>query len=218
MSHEPGRHATARDQRFASRLESFGDIVIGFSLAQLALSFVFPKVLTVLTLAPLLTAFGWTFAMTAWLWMLYRRIGDDYFVPGRLTTALYLGGLAGIVLLIFGVQLVMHYSLPQNGTLADVDLAVKFYFVVLAATLATIGAQFAIGLRTRRASIEPGQARSGLLTTYRSISMAVAVLVAAVFLPGKGVAATIVLFPTMLGGALIGRVLATRVLRRSAPE
>ena len=30
-------------------------------------------------------------------------------------------GLAGIVLLIFGVQLVMHYSLRQYGTVADVD-------------------------------------------------------------------------------------------------
>lgn len=216
MSEESGRHASPRDERFAERIESFGDIVIGFSLAQLALSFIFPKTLTISTLSPLLTAFGWTFAMTAWLWLLYRRIGDDYFVPNRLMAALYMIGLAGIVLLIFGVQLVMHYSLPWNGTIGDVDFAVVFYFIVLAITLATIGTQFAIGMRLRRGSIEPEYARSGLLTTYRLISMAVAVVVATVFLPGKGVAATIVLLPAMLGGALIGRVLGRFALRRSA--
>jgi len=211
------RHESPRDARFADRIESFGDIVIGFSLAQLALSFVFPPHLTIFTLSPMLTAFGWTFAMTAWLWLLYRRIGDDYFVGGRLMTALYMLGLAGIVLLIFGVQLVMHYSLPGNGTVGDVGVAIIFYFVVLALTLGTIGAQFAIGGRLRKASIEPEYARRGTFTTYRLIAMAVAVLIAIAFLPGRGLAATMVLLPAMLGGAVIGRLLGLFALRRSAP-
>jgi hypothetical protein len=66
VSEEPARHASPRDARFAERIESFGDIVIGFSLAQLALSFIFPHELTIFTLSPMLSAFGWTFAMTAW--------------------------------------------------------------------------------------------------------------------------------------------------------
>ena len=218
MSDDSGRHGSPRDARFAERIESFGDIVIGFSLAQLALSFIFPPHLTIATLSPMLIAFGWTFAMTAWLWLLYRRIGDDYFVPTALMTALYMLGLAGIVLLIFGVQLVMHYSQPgAAATLADIDLAVIFYFVVLAATLATVGAQFAIGRRMRREAIDPSVARRGTLTTYRLVAMAVAVLLAIAFLPKNGIVATVVLVPAMFLGAVIGRLLGLFATRRSAP-
>ena len=87
----------------------------------------------------------------------------------------------------------------------------------MALTLGTIGAQFAIGGHLRRGSIETEFARKGTLTTYRLIAMAVAVLIAIVFLPGKGVAATLVLLPAMVGGAVIGRVLGLVALRRSAP-
>lgn len=210
------RHESARDERYASRLESFGDIVIGFSLAQLALSFSFQAHLNAGMLSSELTAFFWTFGMTAWLWLLYRRIGEDYFLPRPLMVALHMVGLAGIVLLIFGVQLVMHYGdLP--APVDEVQIAVVFYFIVLALTIATIGAQFAVGAWMRRATIDPEIARRGKLTAYRLIAMAVCVLLVAIFMPWRGIAATVFLLPSMAGGAIIGRLIGTFALRRSAP-
>lgn len=216
MNGDAGRHASARDERFAARLESFGDIVIGFSLAQLALSFVFPPHLSALTLLPALIAFAWTFGMTAWLWTLYRRIGEDFFVPRPVSTALYIAGLAGVVLLILGVQLVMHYGPLRGATYAEIDVAVIFYFVVLALTLAIVGAQFAVGVRTRAGALDPQLRASGTLTAFRSIGMAVFVAAAIAFLPGHAMTGTAILMPAMVGGGIAGRLIGTAVLRRSA--
>lgn len=216
MTGDAGRHASARDARFAARLESFGDIVIGFSLAQLALSFVFPSHLTALTLLPDLIAFAWTFGMTAWLWTLYRRIGEDYFVSRPASTALYIAGLAGVVLLILGVQLVMHYGPLPGATYAEIDVAVIFYFIVLALTLAIVGVQFAVGVRARAGALDPEARAAGTLTAYRSIGMAVFVAVAIAFLPGHAMTGTAILMPAMIGGGLVGRLIGTSVLRRSA--
>jgi len=218
MSEEPGRYESARDERYAARLESFGDIVIGFSLAQLALSFSFQPHLDARMLSGELSAFLWTFGMTAWLWLLYRRIGEDYFVPRPLMVALHMIGLAGIVLLIFGVQLVMHYGTLLGTPVGEVHIAVVFYYVVLALTLGTIGAQFAVGGWIRRATIDPGVARKGKLTAYRLITMAAFVLVTPLLMPWHGISATLFLLPSMAGGAIIGRLIGALALRRSAPE
>jgi len=216
MSEEPGRHERARDERYAARLESFGDIVIGFSLAQLALSFSFQPHLDARMLSGELSAFLWTFGMTAWLWLLYRRIGEDYFLPRPLMVALHMVGLAGIVLLIFGVQLVMHYgTLP--APIGEVHIAVVFYYVVLALTLGTIGAQFAAGGWMRRATIDPDVSRKGKLAAYRLITMATFVLVTPLLMPWHGISATLFLLPSMAGGAIIGRLIGTLALRRSVP-
>jgi len=217
VSDDRSRHASARDERYAARLESFGDIVIGFSLAQLALSLVFPAHLTVLTLLPELSAFAWTFGMTAWLWTLYRRIGEDYFAPRPASTALYVAGLAGVVLLILGVQLVMHYGPLPGATSAEIDIAVIFYFAVLAATLGIVGAQFAVGVRARGAGLDPELRRAGTLAAFRLIVMAAFVAVAIALLPGRGIAGTAILFPAMLGGGIAGRLTGAWVARRSAP-
>jgi len=210
------RHASDRDERYATRLESFGDIVIGFSLAQLALSFSFGPHLDGRMLSGELTAFFWTFAMTAWLWLLYRRIGEDYFVPRASMVALHMVGLAGIVLLIFGVQLVMHYGTPPAPP-DEAQIAVVFYFVVLALTLAACGTQFAVGAWMRRGSIDPETSRRGKLTAYRLIAMAVCVLATAAVLPLHGMAATVFLLPSMAGGSIIGRLVGSFALRRSVP-
>ncbi|MDQ2992930.1 MAG: hypothetical protein M3R30_08960 [Candidatus Eremiobacteraeota bacterium] len=217
MSEQIGRFATARDERVASRLETFGDIVIGFSLAQLALSFTFPDLLTVTRLLPELTAFAWTFGMTAWLWTLYRRIGADYFVPGPWASTLYMLGLAGVVLLIFAVQLVMHYGTLRGATSAEIDLAVIFYFIVLAVTLAVVGLQFATGVRARGEHLEPGLRRAGLLSALRLVIMGICVAVAIAVLPGRAMSGTAVLLPAMVGGGVLGRVVSSFLLR-SAPE
>ncbi len=217
MSEPIGRFASARDERFASRLETFGDIVIGFSLAQLALSFTFPDQLSIAKLIPELTAFAWTFGMTAWLWTLYRRIGDDYFVPGRWASALYMLGLAGVVLLIFAVQLVMHYGTLPGASSAEIDLAVIFYFIVLAATLAVIGLQFVVGVRMRGEHLEPTLRRSGTMSALRLVIMGACVALAVAFLPGRAMSGTAVLLPAMVGGGLLGRIVSA-LLRRSAPK
>ncbi len=217
MSEQIDRFASARDERFASRLETFGDIVIGFSLAQLALSFTFSDHLTVMHLIPELTAFAWTFGMTAWLWTLYRRIGDDYFVPGPWASALYMLGLAGVVLLIFSVQLVMHYGTQKGASSAEIDLAVMLYFIVLAVTLGVVGLQFAVGVRVRGEHLEPALRRSGTLSALRLVIMGACVALAIAVLPGRAMSGTAILLPAMVGGGVLGRIVSALLLR-SAPE
>lgn len=210
------RFADEREAHFVKRLESFVDIVIGFSLAELTLTLgVFPAHPTGIWISFVLTCFAWTFAMTAFLWMLYRRICEDYFVPRPLMVGLHLVGLAGIMLLILGVQAIMHYVSTPGSSDADIGLAQLFYFAALSATLVVCGLQFLVGRALRAGELAPALADRGLGTACRLIAMGLCVALAMPFLPGRGFDASVILIPAMLVGGLVGRLLGIALLKRS---
>lgn len=200
------RYANARDARFSERLESFVDIVIGFSLAELTLGLTIQAHLTPEWLFLVLVGFGWSFAMTCWIWMLYRSISEDFFVPTRPMIALHLVGLSCVMLLLLGVQFVMRFAVV-GSLLADANLATTFYFVILAIVLAVCGAQFLLGRHLRGDALDPVVARKGVETAYRLLTMATFVAVAIAFLPGRGVKASLILLPAMILGAVVGRII-----------
>ena len=91
----------ARDetqQRLIHRLEAFSDIIIGFSLAQLALSLAIPKngAEGLLQHSEPLIAFIITFALVCGMWWAHHKLFVHYFVPIPVMVVLNFITLAGV--------------------------------------------------------------------------------------------------------------------------
>ncbi len=138
QSHEIAFSATLtpRQRRLASRLESFGDIVFGFAVAQCALQL--PTAHGHVDLAqPLDLAFYFaTFALVATLWLIFHRLLSGTYVPSGIDLFLAFAYLALVSLIPFGM-----YSLTHGApTLARTRSAVGAYTAIYAtmALLASI--------------------------------------------------------------------------------
>jgi uncharacterized membrane protein len=149
----------ARDetqQRLIHRLEAFSDIVIGFSLAQLALSLAIPKTGAAGLLedpAPLI-AFTITFILVCGMWWAHHRLFTHYFVPVPVMVALNFVTLAGVSFSVYSVQLMLH---PGHTAL---DFA--FYEGSLAGVYMLLGVQYFYGWTVRRTVVPAKVAVGGL--------------------------------------------------------
>jgi hypothetical protein len=99
-----------RAERLKHRIESFSDLVIGFSLALLALTLTIPPHFIDLITNPWwLIAYFWTFAVIAGLWYTHQRLFTHFFWPEPLTIFLNFALLSMVGLLVFFVQVLVHY-------------------------------------------------------------------------------------------------------------
>ena len=144
------------DQRLIHRLEAFSDIIIGFSLAQLALSLAIPKngALGFGENPGPLIAFVITFTLVCGMWWAHHKLFVHYFVPIPPMVVLNFITLAGVSFAVYSVQLMFH---PGHTA---VDFA--FYEGSLAFVYTLLAVQYFYGWTVRRTLVPVNVADRGL--------------------------------------------------------
>lgn len=144
------------DQRLIHRLEAFSDVVIGFSLAQLALTLAIPKnaALGLLHDPSPLVAFVITFTLVCGMWWAHHRLFAHYFVPIAPMIILNFVTLAGVSFSVYCVQLMFHRG--------HTSLDFAFYEWSLAFVYTLLGVQYFYGWIVRRVHVPPNIADRGL--------------------------------------------------------
>jgi uncharacterized membrane protein len=143
-------------QRLIHRLEAFSDIIIGFSLAQLALSLAIPKngAAGLLENSAPLIAFGLTFTLVCGMWWAHHRLFVHYFVPIPVMVILNFVTLAGVSFSVYSVQLMLH------ARHTSIDFA--FYEWSLSAVYVLLAVQYFYGWTVRRKLVPEDVAEGGL--------------------------------------------------------
>jgi uncharacterized membrane protein len=97
------------------RLEAFSDIVIGFSLAQLALSLTMPAhgrdLFVHISGARVLIALVITFALVCAIWWSHHRLFRHLFVPTRVNIFANFAALGGVIFLTYSMQVLLHVGM-----------------------------------------------------------------------------------------------------------
>jgi uncharacterized membrane protein len=154
-----------RTERLTRRIESFSDLVIGFSLALLALTLSIPPHIVELATNPWwLIAYIWTFAVIAGIWYNHQRLFTHFFWPQTLTVILNFALLATIGLLVFFVQVFVHYH-----TSFDRVWAFLAYFAVFAIAFIIMGTLYLHGTRRRWGTLPAEDRYTGLRQAARGI-------------------------------------------------
>lgn len=173
------KEARTDDQHVVARLESFSDIVIGFSLAQSAINLVVTGSVESFFRHPWgIFAYLITFFLVARMWWTHSKIMHTYFEPRPVMIVLNFIALAALGLMVFSLQLWMH----RGDDLAGQLLALKFYFICFSATMGTTAVIRVLGVRFRWAHLSPEQRRTGLRISTSTLIVS-AFIVAGVLLP-----------------------------------
>lgn len=158
-----GAERSREKERTTHRLEAFSDIVIGFSLAQLGLSLVLPGHAVDFVQRPVgIIAFLITFAVIARFWWTHFVIFEHYFVPNRLMIACNFVALATMILLIFSLQLYLHFVPLGQGIVAS-----RIYFGTFVISYGLLDAMIALGLRYRWNALSLERRRTGIQSALR---------------------------------------------------
>jgi uncharacterized membrane protein len=193
-----------RDEYFVRRLEAFGDIVIGFSLALLALTLIVPSHAAALLRDWVwFAAYVWTFAFVCSMWGAHYWTFRYVFMPTRLSLFLNYAKLGLIVLLIFTVQVLLRSF--EFGNARDVVVANELYWGCLSAYWIVAALLLATGIRLRGASLAPEIARACVRRIWRvaaTVPMIAAGIAIAAQRDASAMASTVALF--MIAGLLIG--------------
>jgi uncharacterized membrane protein len=152
-----------RRDRLTHRLEAFSDIVIGFSLGQLALNLVIPPHAIDFIQRPLgITAFLVTFLLVARFWWLHFVIFENYFTPTRFMIVCNFIALAAMILQIFSLQLYSHFVPLSEGV-----VAARIYFGFFVLSYGMLCLMQAIGLRSRWPALSVHRRRAGIQSGLR---------------------------------------------------
>jgi uncharacterized membrane protein len=203
-----------RDEVFVRRLEAFGDIVMGFSLALLGLTLIVPNHAAILVEQQTwLVAYVWTFALVCVMWASHYWTFRYVFVPTPFCLIVNYAKLALTVLLIFMVQVLLRSY--QTGTERDVIYANELYWGCLAAIWAASALLLIVGLRDRRAYLPPDIVRRCIVRIYRVAATAPALIVGIVIgARGPSDRMSTVVAVALLAGLAIGRGAAAWASRR----
>lgn len=209
------RREPGRDEYFVRRLEAFGDVVIGFSLALLALSLIVPNHAASLISNPVwFSAYVWTFALVCSMWGSHYWTFRYVFVPTRPSILLNYAKLGLLVLLIFFVQVLLKAF--EVGNDRDVIVANELYWGCLSAYWIAAGLLLAIGMRARVAPLAPEIAQRCVVRIWR-VAATVPLVLTGILLGARGtadqMAMTVALF--MAAGTAIG-AFAGRIAARVA--
>ena len=162
------------NQHVVARLESFSDIVIGFSLAQTAFNLVVTGTVESFFAHPIgILAYLVTFFFVARMWWTHSQIMHRFFEPNRLMITLNFVALAALGLMVFGLQLWLHRGNDLDGQL----IALRFYFLMFSLTLGTMATMRAIGVRYRWSHLSPAERRAGAGQSIATIATCVAIMV-----------------------------------------
>jgi uncharacterized membrane protein len=162
-----------RAERLTRRIESFSDLVIGFSLALLALTLSIPPHIIELATNPWwLVAYFWTFAVIAGIWYNHQRLFTHFFWPQTLTVILNFALLATIGLLVFFVQVFVHYHDSFDRVWAFLA-----YFTVFGVAFMIMGTLYLHGTRRRWDRLTADDRYTGLRQAARGIIGGVFILI-----------------------------------------
>lgn len=160
-------HEERHQERLVHRLESFSDLVIGFSLALLGSTLLVPNHVIELVRNPWwLVAYFWTFALIASIWYTHQRLFSTYFTIRPYTILLNFVLLALLGLIVYFVQVFVHVEGEP-----DKVWAFLIYFSVQSLAYMVMGALYAHGVRARWEGLD-GELR------YQGVRQAVRLLVA----------------------------------------
>lgn len=201
-----------RDERYTHRLEAFSDIVLGFSLGQLAInSAIPPHAIEILTRPAALFAYIVTFGIVVSVWSLHHRLFSEYFVPNRLLVALNFLTLGCVVYLSYTVQVYVHFS---HASQSDAFVAGALYFETLGIVFSLLGALYAISMYVRRPN--GGKAERGYDLAARLLCMGLFLAIGIPILAALHYAVTNGAAVLLVAGVLIGRVIG-RLIARAVP-
>jgi len=128
------------------RLEAFSDIVIAFSLSELAFSLQVPNSASALFVHPdRYVAFAASFGVICSIWWLHNRLFAYFFVPDAVSIVLNFLLLASIVMVGFALQLFFRFE-------AD-PIATATYACSLGLLYGLIALLYAKGLRDTRLTV-----------------------------------------------------------------
>jgi uncharacterized membrane protein len=148
-------HRDASEERLVHRLEAFSDVVIGFTLAQSGVQLAVPAAGEAFHLHPFsLFAFLVTFGTVCGMWWAHHKLFDRYFVPVPPCIVLNFASLAGVIFVVYSLQLWLQMG-PRGST------AYAMYSGAFGFVCAMLAVQYAVGLRLRGASMDPTIVRDG---------------------------------------------------------
>jgi len=210
------------------RLESFSDIVIGFSLAQLGLSLVIPPHAIDFVQRPVgLVAFFITFFVVVRFWWTHFRIFRSYFEPNRVMMTLNFVALAALTVQIFSLQLYLHFVPLGQGM-----VAARIYFGFFAVSYGVLALMFLAGLFFRRGLLSAREVAAGVRDSFGIIGTVAGCVIGSARVSDPtniyvavnnvreivAVAPTAIFLDTFVGwivGMLVGRLVARLVVARS---
>ncbi|HTV92343.1 MAG TPA: TMEM175 family protein [Verrucomicrobiae bacterium] len=180
-----------REQRLIRRLESFSDLVIGFSLALLGLTLAIPNHFIDLVTNPLwLMAYIWTFGVIASIWYTHQRLFSYYFAVRPYTIFLNFVLLASLGLIVYFVQVFVHLQGEP-----DKVWAFLVYFFMQSIAFIVMGALYGHGVRSRWYDLDSELRYQGVRYAVRMLVTGSAVL--------AGVIVTALRHPRSLDDAVI---------------
>ncbi|MGC2130718.1 MAG: TMEM175 family protein [Candidatus Aquilonibacter sp.] len=204
-----------RDERLTRRIESFSDLVIGFSLALLALTLsIPPHIVDLLTNPSWLVAYFWTFAVVAGIWYSHQRLFTHFFWPETFSIVLNFTLLSMVGLLVYFVQVFVHYHSTFDRVWAFIA-----YFAVLGIAFIALGTLYLHGARRRWGSLDAEDRyvgfRQGLRNIVGGAFMLVGALVTAL-LPVKSMddlwPLAIFVFAGFFAARIVARLLKARIV------
>ncbi|HUN29948.1 MAG TPA: TMEM175 family protein [Alphaproteobacteria bacterium] len=167
MNHEE------RDERLIRRLESFSDLVIGFSLALLSLTLVVPTHVVELYRNPWwLIAYIWTFALIASIWYTHQRLFSYFFTVRPYTILLNFVLLASLGLIVYFVQVFVHVTGEPDKVWAFLA-----YFLMQSIAFIAMGALYAHGVRVRWGRLDGDLRYQGVRNAVRMLATGGAILI-----------------------------------------
>ena len=110
---DPHQHAalTAAEHKSVTRIESFSDIVFGFSLFNLAFNLRVPATPNeLLSQIPQFIIFAITFGLLCFFWWLHHRLFREYYKPDSAGVILNFAFLASIALFTYPLQLYFKFG------------------------------------------------------------------------------------------------------------
>lgn len=200
-----------RDERLTRRIESFSDLVIGFSLALLALTLAIPPHIVELLINPWwLIAYFWTFAVVAGIWYSHQRLFTHFFWPETFSIVLNFVLLSMVGLLVFFVQVFVRYHSTYDRVWAFIA-----YFAVLGLAFLALGTLYLHGARRRWAALDSEDRYVGFRQALRFIVGGAFMLVGALVTALRSVKSLDDLWPLAIFvfAGLFAARLAARVLR-----
>ena len=137
-----------RDERLIHRLEAFSDIVIGFSMAFLAVNLGAADE-SMARMATHIVAFLSCFAFVAILWWLHNRLFAFYFVATRFCIVANFAALAALALFIYATTTIAHRLLEPDVHVKPLLPYLGLWMGLYGTVLALFALLYAIGIRER---------------------------------------------------------------------
>jgi hypothetical protein len=133
-------------------------MVMGFSLALLALTLAIPRHFADLVADPIwLLAYLWSFGIICMIWFSHQRLFGHYFVPNRVTTSVNFILLATLVLMVYFVQVFVHLRAPF-----DRGEAILAYFGVQGIAFFAMGVLYLYGTGVQWGGLNLARRKEGL--------------------------------------------------------